>query len=62
MFFQSVFMHQMRNNKLPISFSGIYTDIKNLDELQTRHNDYKYLNKPAWNILHINKCCLIETL
>ena len=44
-FCQSVFMHQYRNSKLPISFSGTFTDITNTDELQTRHNDYNYINK-----------------
>ena len=40
-------MHQYRNNKLPVSFSDIFTDITNTDERQTRHNDYNYTNKPA---------------
>ena len=40
-------MHQYRNNKLPVSFSDIFTDITNTDERQTRHNDYNYNNKPA---------------
>ena len=40
-------MHQYKNNKLPISFSGIFQDITNTDELQTRHNDYNFVNKPA---------------
>ena len=40
-------MHQYRNNKLPVSFSDIFTDITNTDERQTRHNDYNYINKPA---------------
>ena len=40
-------MHQYRNNKLPISYSDTFTDIINTDELQTRHNDYNYVNKPA---------------
>ena len=44
---RSVFMHQYKNNKLPISFSGIFQDIINTDELQTRHNDYNFINKPA---------------
>ena len=46
-FAQSVFMHQYRNKKLPISFSDTFTDITNTDERQTRHNDYNYINKPA---------------
>ena len=44
---RSVFMNQYRNKKLPESFSDIFTDITNTDDVQTRHNDYNYLNKPA---------------
>ena len=33
-FAQSVFMHQYRNKKLLISFSGTFTDIPNTDECQ----------------------------
>ena len=44
---RSIFMHKYRHNKLPISFSDIFVDIVSTDELQTRHNDYNYLNKPA---------------
>ena len=44
---RSVFMHNYKNNKLPISFSGIFTDIINSDNLQTRHNDYNFVNNPA---------------
>jgi hypothetical protein len=40
-------MHQYRHEKLPSSFSGLFSDLVNTDELQTRHNDYNYLNKPA---------------
>ena len=40
-------MHQYRNKKLPISFSDIYTDIINCDNLQSRHNDYNYVINPA---------------
>ena len=40
-------MHQFKHDKLPASFSGIFTDIINSDELQIRHNDYNYVNKPA---------------
>ena len=40
-------MHKYRNEKLPVSFSGMFTDITNTDELQTRHNDYNYTNHPA---------------
>ena len=44
---RAIFMHKYRNEKLPISFSGIFTDITSTDELQTRHNDYNYINEPA---------------
>ena len=40
-------MHQYKNNKLPISFSDKFIDITSTDELQTRHNDYNFVNKPA---------------
>ena len=40
-------MHQYRHEKLPSSFSGLFSDLVSTDELQTRHNDYNYLNKPA---------------
>ena len=40
-------MNQYRNNKLPGSFLNIFTYIKCTDDVQTRHNDYNYLNKPA---------------
>ena len=46
-FCRSVFIHQYRNNKLPISFSGLFTEITETDELQTRDNDYNYYNKAA---------------
>ena len=41
------FMHQYRHGKLPTSFSGIFTDTIMTDEIQSRHNDYNYLNLPA---------------
>ena len=44
---RSIFMNQYRNNKLPISFSNTFVNITDSDELQTRHNDYNYVNKPA---------------
>ena len=44
---QALFMHQYRNSKLPNSFTNIFSDISNTDELQTRDNDYNYINKPA---------------
>ena len=46
-FGKSVFMHQYKNNKLPVSFSDTFTDITNTDDRQTRHNDYNFVNKPA---------------
>ena len=48
-FCRAIFMHQYRNNKLPTSFSNIFADIICTDQLQTRHNDYNYVNKPAVN-------------
>jgi hypothetical protein len=44
---RSMFMHQYRHEKLPSSFLGLFSDLVNTDELQTRHNDYNYVNKPA---------------
>ena len=44
---QALFMHQYRISKLPNSFTNIFSDISNTDELQTRDNDYNYINKPA---------------
>ena len=44
---RSVFMHQYRHNKLPISFSDIFTEIINCDNLQSRHNDYNFVINPA---------------
>ena len=46
-FCRSIFMHQYKHNKLPVSFSDLYTDIINADEFQTRHNDYNYVINPA---------------
>ena len=40
-------MHQYRHGKLPPSFSGIFTETTMSNEMQSRHNDYNYLNKPA---------------
>ena len=67
---RSIFMHKFRNHKLPDSFLNIFTDITNTDELQTRDNDYNYINKASikrnlenfpykkiianWNCLHID--------
>ena len=44
---RSLFMHQYKNNKLPVSFSDKFIDITSTDDLQTRHNDYNFVNKPA---------------
>jgi hypothetical protein len=40
-------MHKYRHEKLPASFEGTFTDTIMTDELQSRHNDYNYLNEPA---------------
>ena len=32
---------------MPVSFSNLFSDITNADELQTRHNDYNYIIDPA---------------
>ena len=40
-------MHKNRHEKLPASFVGTFTDTIMTDELQSRHNDYNYLNEPA---------------
>ena len=44
---RAVFMHKYRHNKLPTSFSGIFTDTIMTDAMQSRHNDYNYINIPA---------------
>ena len=71
-------MHQYKNKKLLKSFSDIYTDITNTDELQTRHNDYNFVINPVvkrnlvsfplrqilynWNALYIFYLQLFEPL
>ena len=40
-------MHQYRHEKLPASFSNLFTEITSTDELQSRHNSFNYINKPA---------------
>ena len=40
-------MHQYRHKKLQESFDNMFSELTVSDELQTRHNDYKYINKPA---------------
>ena len=44
---RSVFMHQYRHNKLPPSFTGIFSETTMSNRFQSRHNDYNYLNEPA---------------
>ena len=44
---RSTFMHKYRHNKLPESFSGIFTEISDTSEIQIRQNDFNYQNKPA---------------
>ena len=46
-FCQAQFMHQYRNKKLPESFDNMFSEITVADELQTKHNDYNYINHPA---------------
>ena len=43
----SVFMHQYRHEKLPPSFSGIFTETTMSNARQSRHNEYNYQKKPA---------------
>ena len=43
----SIFMHKYRNKKLPESFTNLFIDITCTDNLQTRHNDFNYVNHPA---------------
>ena len=42
---QAIFMHQYRNKKLPTSFENMFLDITDTNDLQTRNNDYNFLNK-----------------
>ena len=44
---RAIFMHKYRHNKLPASFSGIFTETSMTDSMQSRHNDYNYQNLPA---------------
>ena len=46
-FLRSVFMNLYRNKQLPETFIDKFTNITCTDQLQTRHNDYNYLNIPA---------------
>ena len=56
-------MHKYRHEKLPLSFSGIFTDTLMSDELRSRQNDYNYCNEQIkqtkqiifnWNALEID--------
>ena len=42
-------MHQYRHKKLPVSFENMFQEITENDALQTRHNDYNFIDKPAIN-------------
>ena len=44
---RSTFMHQYRHEKLPPSFTGIFRETTMSEGVQSRHNDYNYLNEPA---------------
>ena len=44
---RSIFMHQYRHNKLPPSFTGIFSETTMSNAFQSRHNDYNYLIEPA---------------
>ena len=48
-------MHQYRHKKLPVSFENMFQEITENDALQTRHNEYNFINmklllKTKWNI------------
>ena len=40
-------MHKYRNRKLPISFTGLFTDASDTGFTQNRHTDYNYDTFPA---------------
>ena len=44
---RAVFMHKHCHNKLPTSFTGIFTHTITTDMMQSRHNDYNHPNVPA---------------
>ena len=44
---RSIFMHKYRNRKLPISFTGLFTDASDTGFTQNRHTDYNYDTLPA---------------
>ena len=62
-FCKPVFMNLYRNKKLPESFLNKFTDITSTDNLQTRHNDYNYINLPAIrrNLENFPYKCLVRT-
>ena len=62
-FSRAVFMNQYRNKQLPESFINLFTDITCTDDLQTRHNDFNYQNKPAIrrNLENFPLKCIIKT-
>ena len=75
-FCKSIFMHHYKNNKLPISYSGIFSDMTKSDNFQTRHDNYNFVNNPSaksylekfpykqivstWNNLNIDLKATIE--
>ena len=54
-------MNQYRNNKLPESFTNKFRDITCTDQLQTRQNDYNYLNIPEFKKSLESFPCTIKT-
>ena len=57
-------MNLYRNKQLPETFIDKFTNITCTDQLQTRHNDYNYLNIPAVkrSLEHFPFKCMIRTL
>ena len=47
LFWRANFVNKYRNKTLPISFLGVFNDITDSQELQTRNNWYNYQNIPA---------------
>ena len=62
-FLRSGFMNMYRNKQLPETFIDIFTNITCTDQLQTRHNDYNYVNIPAVkrSLEHFPFKCMIRT-
>ena len=56
-------MNLYRNKQLPESFIDKFTNITCTDQLQTRHNDYNYVNIPAVkrSLEHFPYKCMIRT-